>query len=236
MSSGAMMSLTLETALETPWNDVSCGPRLNDLDTDPFRHRRSCPHLEAQQLHEYQLMLLMEQQPGNGLEFGKRSEHQNDGDSIISHTFWGMNINLNGWVAARIENLPNTTPQSTQIHNKILRFCYLACADFGDGHDGKMMKMFTFRSLGLGYWFPRWSYRPKLAQFIYFATIRNGLRKAVGHCMEWHVYGKIVNESPQLSFEVGMKAKLGRTNADISNICCNEAPEESMQPKSCLAK
>jgi hypothetical protein len=67
---------------------VSYGPRLNDLDTDPFRHRRSCHHPEAQQLREYQSTLLTEQQPGNDLESGKRSEHQNDDDDddgIISH-------------------------------------------------------------------------------------------------------------------------------------------------------
>jgi hypothetical protein len=146
MSSGAMMSLTLETALETPQYDVSCDSRLDDLDTDLFRHRRFCHHPEAQQLREYQLMLPTEQQPGNDLEFGKRSLHQNDDDSIISHL---LKYEYRPRRLGFRENRRSTryhTPQSTEIHNKILRFCYLACVDFENGHDGKMMVLCRLRS------------------------------------------------------------------------------------------
>jgi hypothetical protein len=82
-------------------------------------------------------MLLREQQHGSDLKFGQSLEHQMISTNL-SCTFCGVDIDLYGWVSARIEDLVNARPHSTQIHSKIHRFCYLASVDFCDRHDGTM--------------------------------------------------------------------------------------------------
>jgi hypothetical protein len=76
--------------------------------------------------------------------------------------------------------------------------------DFCDGHDGMMVEMTNLRS---NFVLLRIDSHddlivPKVTEFIDFATIRNGLRKAVGVCMECHMYADPVNESPSAAFSI----------------------------------
>lgn len=110
-SSGAMMSLTFATALETPdkiWISQS-GPIVSWTSARLFRRNSPYRHRAARLLREHQWMRQKEQQRGNDL-----CEDRNNSlnirlptiDPILSGpTLRGVQVDLDGWVTAGVENL-----------------------------------------------------------------------------------------------------------------------------------
>lgn len=104
MRAGAMISLTLATALLTPLNEKR-QPRKEALKNYMpylFRRRRSCHHHGVRRLREYQSKRQRAPRHGSGLLRVLEEGRLNFGNFL---TFGGVDVDLNGGVTARIEDL-----------------------------------------------------------------------------------------------------------------------------------
>lgn len=98
------MSLTLETAFETPLGvSTERTSEFASAGAYPFQHRRFCHRRATQQPHGYRWKHQTARQHGSGLKKKGLGSTLSDGNK--PRTFFCVDIDLDGGVPARIEDL-----------------------------------------------------------------------------------------------------------------------------------